>query len=62
MIQQLTILLDLLPMAIAMGSVYLCVWLGRVLHRKGWPKTGAFVAKLPILLLLGAAVMLIVGM
>ncbi len=62
MLNKLNILLDLLPMAIAMGTIYLCIWLGRVLHRKGWPKVGAFVTYLPILLLLGAAVVLIVGM
>ena len=61
MLNKLNVLLDLLPTAIVMVSVYVCIWLGRLLYIKGWPKTGALVVYLPILLLLGAAVVLTVG-
>ena len=61
MLNKLQVLLDLLPMAIVMGSVYVCGYFGRLLCIKGWRKTGELVSYLPILLLVGAAVVLIVG-
>lgn len=61
MLNKLNALLDLLPTAIVMGSVCVCIWLGRLLYHKGWRKTGDVVFILPILVLLGAAVVLIVG-